>query len=110
MTMTLRLLYRYRPALQRYPLLRPLQVQVQVRPIQIMSSQPPQILSIEDLNTTDAKYVFVSPQKARLDWLSFTLTFLKRWVSLKKINWQDQSGRKVSRHSALHHLSFVCFS
>lgn len=58
-------LYRYRPALQQY-LLRPLQV----RPIQIMSSQP-QILSIEDLNTADAK-----------------------WVSLKKINWQDQSGKK----------------
>jgi hypothetical protein len=53
MTMTLQLLYRYRPALQQY-LLRPLQVQVQIRP---MSSQP-QILSIEDLNTADAKYVF----------------------------------------------------
>jgi hypothetical protein len=56
MAMTLQLLYRYRPVPQQY-LLRPLQVQVQVRPIQIMSSQP-QILSIEDLNTTDAKYVF----------------------------------------------------
>jgi hypothetical protein len=57
MAMTLQLLYRYRPV----PLLRPLQVQV--RPI--MSSQP-QILSIEDLNTTDAKYVFRRniPQKA----------------------------------------------
>jgi hypothetical protein len=52
---TLQLLYRYRPALQQY-LLRSLQVQV--RPIQIMSSQP-QILSIEDLNTADAKYVFL---------------------------------------------------
>ncbi len=58
MTMTLQLLYRYRPALQQYLLLRPLQVQIQVRPIQIMSSQP-QILSIEDLNTTDAKYGFI---------------------------------------------------
>jgi len=57
MTMTLRLLSRYRAALQQY-LLRPLQVQV--RPIQIMSSQQPQVLSIEDLNTTDAKYVLVS--------------------------------------------------
>jgi hypothetical protein len=56
MAMTLQLLYRYRPAPQQYLcLLRPLQVQV--RPIQIMSSQP-QILSVEDLNTTDAKYVF----------------------------------------------------
>ncbi|KAH9995536.1 NUDIX hydrolase domain-like protein [Russula vinacea] len=35
-----------------------------------MSSQPPQLLSTEDLNTADAK-----------------------WVSLKKINWQDESGR-----------------
>jgi len=51
--------------------LRPFRAQVQVRPIQNnMSSQPPQILSIENLNTTEAK-----------------------WVSLKKINWQDQSGR-----------------
>ena len=46
--MTLQLLYRYRY------LLRPLQVQI--RPIQVMSQ--PQILSIEDLNTADAKYVF----------------------------------------------------
>jgi hypothetical protein len=59
MTMTSQLLYRYRPALQQYLnlLLRPLPVQVQLRPIQIMSSQP-QIISIEDLNTADAKYVF----------------------------------------------------
>ena len=56
MTMTLQLLYRYRPALQQYLLPRPLQLQI--RPIQIMSSQP-QILSIEDLNSADAKYVFV---------------------------------------------------
>ena len=58
MTMTLQLLYRYRPALQQYLLPRPLQLQLQIRPIQIMSSQP-QILSIEDLNSADAKYVFV---------------------------------------------------
>ncbi len=53
MTMTLQLAYRYRPTLQ-YSLLRPLRV----RQIQItMSSQPPQILSTQDLNTADAKYV-----------------------------------------------------
>ena len=46
--MTLQLLFRYRY------LLRPT---VQIRPIQTMSSQP-RILSIEDLNTADAKYVF----------------------------------------------------
>jgi len=56
MAMTLQLLYRYRPAA--------------LRQLQTMSIQPPQILSTEDLNTADAK-----------------------WVSLKKINWQDQIGR-----------------
>jgi hypothetical protein len=49
--MTLQLLSRYRY------LLRPIQVQLQIRPIQVMSSQP-RILSTEDLNTADAKYVF----------------------------------------------------
>jgi len=59
--------YRYRPAqrnsssLHLHPL----------RQIQSMSSQPPQVLSTEDLNTLDAK-----------------------WVGLKKINWQDQSGKE----------------
>ena len=48
--MTLQLLHRYRY------LLRPLQVQV--RPIQKIMSSQPQILSIEDLNTADAKYGF----------------------------------------------------
>ncbi|KAH9066716.1 NUDIX hydrolase domain-like protein [Lactarius vividus] len=37
-------------------------------------SQLPKILSTEDLDTSDAK-----------------------WVSLKKINWQDQNGRKFGR-------------
>jgi hypothetical protein len=98
--MTLQLLYRYRPALQqqRYLLLHPLQAQLQVRPIQIdnMSSQPPQILSIEDLNTADAKYVFVlgrhfPPQKQSQTALSslisyhiisfsFSLTFISEKV------------------------------
>ena len=55
MRMTLRLLHRYRPVLLQHHLLRPLQVQL--RPIQIMSSQQPQILSIDDLKTADAKYV-----------------------------------------------------
>jgi len=41
-----------------------------LRQIKIMSSQSPRVLSTEDLNTADAK-----------------------WVSLKKINWQDQNGR-----------------
>ena len=74
MTMTLQLLYRYRPALQQHLLLRPLPVQIQVRPIQIMSSQP-QILSIEDLSTADAKYVFVFGRDfpRRLDRLSHLL-------------------------------------
>ncbi|KAH9995417.1 NUDIX hydrolase domain-like protein [Russula compacta] len=35
-----------------------------------MSSQPPQVIFTEDLDTTNAK-----------------------WVSLKKINWQDQNGK-----------------
>ena len=47
--MTLQLLSRYRTPLQLY--LRPF------RQIQLMSSQPPQLLSTEDLSTADAKYV-----------------------------------------------------
>jgi hypothetical protein len=49
--MTSQLLSRYRPPLLQHLLRRPL------RQIQKMSSQAPQVLSTEDLNTADAKYV-----------------------------------------------------
>ena len=105
MTVTLQLLYRYRPVLQKRYLPRPLQVQV--RPIEIMSSQQPQILSIEDLNTADAKYILLFTYlslQSKTELIS--LIFPKRWVSLKKINWQDQSGRTVGQFN----LSSIVFS
>ena len=87
-TMTLQLLSRYRPPPLQHHLLRPL------RQIQKMSSQPPQLLSTEDLNTADAKYVtYISPQSHS----ALISNFPKRWVSLKKINWQDESGRAVGQ-------------
>jgi hypothetical protein len=61
-----------------------------------MSSQPPKVLSTELLNTADAKYVNLtsSPSRGPAPSISYTAF---RWISLKKINWQDQRGRTVSK-------------